>query len=88
MFDKVGCSNLFFTILIRLLNCCFSLMLRHMSIFYVQDALRLYIINSPVVRAEPLRFKKEGVHGVVSIVFLFIFAFFLIVPFDFNFGKL
>jgi len=27
---------------------------------------RLYLINSPVVRAEPLRFKKEGVLGVVS----------------------
>lgn len=33
----------------------------------LQDALRLYIINSPVVRAEPLRFKKDGVYGVVSI---------------------
>lgn len=37
---------------------------------YGADALRLYIINSPVVRAEPLRFKKEGVHGVVKGVFL------------------
>ncbi|KAK4566798.1 hypothetical protein RGQ29_002877 [Quercus rubra] len=37
---------------------------------YGADALRLYIINSPVVRAEPLRFKKEGVHGVVRDVFL------------------
>ncbi|KAL1817390.1 hypothetical protein DCAR_0521820 [Daucus carota subsp. sativus] len=37
---------------------------------YGADALRLYIINSPVVRAEPLRFKKEGVHGVVKDVFL------------------
>ncbi|XP_027123037.2 isoleucine--tRNA ligase, cytoplasmic [Coffea arabica] len=34
------------------------------------DALRLYIINSPVVRAEPLRFKKDGVYGVVKDVFL------------------
>ncbi|MQL99874.1 hypothetical protein Taro_032601 [Colocasia esculenta] len=34
------------------------------------DALRLYIINSPVVRAEPLRFKKDGVQGVVKDVFL------------------
>jgi hypothetical protein len=33
----------------------------------VQDALRLYLINSPVVRAETLRFKKEGVFNVVSI---------------------
>ena len=34
------------------------------------DALRLYLINSPVVRAEPLKFKKEGVKGVVRDVFL------------------
>ncbi|KAI5665073.1 hypothetical protein M9H77_24396 [Catharanthus roseus] len=34
------------------------------------DALRLYIINSPVVRAEPLRFKKDGVYCVVKDVFL------------------
>uniref|UniRef100_A0A1D1XZB6 Isoleucine--tRNA ligase, cytoplasmic n=1 Tax=Anthurium amnicola TaxID=1678845 RepID=A0A1D1XZB6_9ARAE len=34
------------------------------------DALRLYIINSPVVHAEPLRFKKDGVLGVVKDVFL------------------
>ncbi|PON74964.1 Isoleucine-tRNA ligase [Parasponia andersonii] len=37
---------------------------------YGADALRLYLINSPVVRAEPLRFKKEGVYGVVKDVFL------------------
>ena len=30
------------------------------------DALRIYLINSPVVRAEPLRFKEEGVHEVVK----------------------
>ncbi|XP_026416565.1 isoleucine--tRNA ligase, cytoplasmic-like [Papaver somniferum] len=34
------------------------------------DALRLYLINSPVVRAEPLRFKEEGVYSVVKDVFL------------------
>lgn len=34
------------------------------------DALRLYLINSPVVRAETLRFKEEGVFGVVKDVFL------------------
>eukprot|EP00250_Pteridium_aquilinum_P020701 c24911_g4_i1 orf=421-4026(-) len=34
------------------------------------DALRLYLINSPVVRAEPLRFKEEGVFSVVKDVFL------------------
>ncbi|KAK6914590.1 Methionyl/Valyl/Leucyl/Isoleucyl-tRNA synthetase, anticodon-binding, partial [Dillenia turbinata] len=37
---------------------------------YGADALRLYIINSPVVRAEPLRFKKEGVYCIVKDVFL------------------
>lgn len=34
------------------------------------DALRLYLINSPVVRAEPLRFKEEGVFAVLKDVFL------------------
>ena len=37
---------------------------------YGADALRLYLINSPVVRAEPLRFREEGVFGVVKDVFL------------------
>ena len=37
---------------------------------YGADALRLYLTNSPVVRAEPLRFKEEGVFGVVKDVFL------------------
>ena len=37
---------------------------------YGADALRLYLINSPVVRAEPLRFKESGVLGVVKDVFL------------------
>ncbi|OVA02875.1 Aminoacyl-tRNA synthetase [Macleaya cordata] len=37
---------------------------------YGADALRLYVINSPVVRAEPLRFKGEGVYSVVKDVFL------------------
>ncbi|KAJ7954569.1 isoleucine--tRNA ligase, cytoplasmic [Quillaja saponaria] len=37
---------------------------------YGADALRLYLINSPVVRAETLRFKREGVYGVVRDVFL------------------
>jgi isoleucyl-tRNA synthetase len=34
------------------------------------DALRLYLVNSPVVRAEPLRFQREGVFSVVKDVFL------------------
>ena len=37
---------------------------------YGADALRLYLINSPVVRAEPLRFKEEGVFAVLKDVFL------------------
>ncbi|GKV06154.1 hypothetical protein SLEP1_g18078 [Rubroshorea leprosula] len=37
---------------------------------YGADALRLYLINSPVVRAETLRFKKGGVYAVVKDVFL------------------
>lgn len=37
---------------------------------YGADALRLYLINSPVVRAEPLKFKEEGVLQVVREVFL------------------
>ncbi|CAN7013934.1 unnamed protein product [Brassica rapa subsp. trilocularis] len=37
---------------------------------YGADAVRLYLINSPVVRAEPLRFRKEGVLSVVKDVFL------------------
>ena len=37
---------------------------------YGADALRLYLINSPVVRAESLRFRREGVQGVVRDVFI------------------
>lgn len=34
------------------------------------DALRLYIINSPVVRAETLKFKEEGVQDILKDVLL------------------
>ena len=34
------------------------------------DPLRLYMINSPVVRGEPLRFKETGVKEVVAKVLL------------------
>lgn len=34
------------------------------------DALRLYLINSPVVRAESLKFKEEGVEATVRNVLL------------------
>ncbi|XP_016892283.1 isoleucine--tRNA ligase, cytoplasmic [Cynoglossus semilaevis] len=37
---------------------------------YGADALRLYLINSPVVRAENLRFKEEGVRDMLKDVFL------------------
>jgi hypothetical protein len=37
---------------------------------YGSDALRLYLVNSPVVRAESLRFKEEGVFAVVKDIFL------------------
>ncbi|KAF5011906.1 hypothetical protein FDECE_2002 [Fusarium decemcellulare] len=37
---------------------------------YGSDALRLYLINSPVVRAEPIRFKESDVKDVVSRVIL------------------
>jgi len=37
---------------------------------YGADALRLYLINSPVVRAEPLRFKEDGVFSVLKDLFL------------------
>jgi len=37
---------------------------------YGADACRLYLCNSPVVRAETLKFKEEGVLGVVREIFL------------------
>lgn len=37
---------------------------------YGSDALRLYLINSPVVRAEPLRFNEAGVKEIVGRVLL------------------
>lgn len=37
---------------------------------YGSDALRLYLINSPVVRGEPLRFKETGVKEIVAKVLL------------------
>jgi len=37
---------------------------------YGADALRMYLINSPVVRAEPLKFQEAGVYGVLKDVFL------------------
>ncbi|XP_039434927.1 isoleucine--tRNA ligase, cytoplasmic [Culex pipiens pallens] len=37
---------------------------------YGADALRLYLINSPVVRAENLRFKEDGVKDIIKDVFL------------------
>ncbi|KPA81674.1 putative mitochondrial isoleucyl-tRNA synthetase [Leptomonas pyrrhocoris] len=40
---------------------------------YGADALRMYIISSPVVRAEPLRFRETGVKGVVRDILLPLF---------------
>jgi len=37
---------------------------------YGADAVRMYLVNSPVVRAEPLKFKEEGVLNIVKDVFL------------------
>ncbi|KAL6940355.1 isoleucine--tRNA ligase [Hanseniaspora vineae] len=37
---------------------------------YGADALRLYLINSPVLKAETLKFKEEGVKEVISKVLL------------------
>jgi len=43
-----------------------------MKIFdqYGADALRLYLITSPVVRGESLKFKEEGVRDILKDVFL------------------
>ena len=37
---------------------------------YGADAVRLFLINSPVVRGEPLRFSEEGVKKVVTDLFI------------------
>jgi isoleucyl-tRNA synthetase len=37
---------------------------------YGADAVRLYLINSPVVKAETLKFKEDGVRDVLKDVFL------------------
>ena len=34
------------------------------------DAVRLYLINSPLVRADTLNFSEEGVKDVVKNIFL------------------
>lgn len=43
---------------------------QHVLDGYGADALRAYLINSPIVRAEPLRFSEEGVKEVVRSVLL------------------
>ena len=42
----------------------------HVLDSYGADALRAYLINSPIVRAEPLRFSEEGVKEIVRTVLL------------------
>jgi isoleucyl-tRNA synthetase len=37
---------------------------------YGADAVRLYLVNSPVVRGENLRFREEGVKDVLAMAFL------------------
>jgi len=37
---------------------------------YGSDCLRLYLLNSPVVRAEPLKFSKSGVHNMMKDVII------------------
>jgi isoleucyl-tRNA synthetase len=37
---------------------------------YGSDCLRLYLLNSPVVRAEPLKFSKIGVHNMMKDVII------------------
>ena len=37
---------------------------------FATDTVEPQLINSPVVRAEPLRFKESGVHGVLKDVFI------------------
>jgi len=37
---------------------------------YGSDALRLYLVNSPVVRGDDLRFKEKGVEDIIKNVFL------------------
>ena len=37
---------------------------------YGADSVRLYLINSPLVRAEELAFKEEGVKNVIKDIFL------------------
>ena len=41
-----------------------------MCIDYCDTKFRLYLINSPVVRAEVLKFQENGVRDVVKDVFL------------------
>lgn len=39
-------------------------------ISYIIVITRLYLINSPVVRAEPLKFQENGVKDILKDVFL------------------
>ena len=43
---------------------------KHVLDSYGADALRAYLINSPIVRADPLRFSEEGVKEIVRTVLL------------------
>lgn len=43
---------------------------RHIFDSYGADALRFYLMNSPIVKAEPLRFSEKGVNDVVRKILL------------------
>jgi len=42
----------------------------HLINQYGADALRLYLLSSPVVRAEPLRFSEKGVEQMLKDVII------------------
>lgn len=49
---------------------CISAGIRSFKLLSTVLFCRLYLINSPVVRAENLRFKEEGVRDILKDVFL------------------
>ena len=64
--DPVAVVNKFVADALRLVVIvCFSFLCSSNPVF-----LRLYLINSPVVRAETLKFQESGVRDVVKDVFL------------------
>lgn len=70
----VGWLMLTWCLLLRCLSvdCIYIFMTDPMKVIesHGADALRMYLINSPVVRAESLKFKEEGVQSTVREVLL------------------